>query len=106
MTELTDEQKEDLEQWVGRRRKYIAAFVIWAFIIMPVLYFVLSRIFGFDNIYFLMFNKIMLLLILLALFFDIRYRKKCPNCGSAIGSELNMLINVPENCNKCKVKFK
>ncbi len=116
MPELTKEQKDDLKNWFKKRKICFMIFVIWAFGVMPVVRMKLlldaySRAsFPFDPFYYdynldYYLGAGVLIMVLIALFIDIRYRKKCPNCNSKIG-EYYLLFSLPEKCNKCGIKFK
>lgn len=108
LTQLTPLQKEDLKQWGKKREKNIYLFIIWAFIIMPVIFYILrlQKIINNDFSSAMMINSAMLAIIFLSFLIDIIGRKKCPSCNTKIGTQSSsFLITLPKRCDKCGVSF-
>jgi len=105
MAELTQEEKNDLREWANKRKLYFLIFIVWAFALMPLIYYLAYKIFELDDSTKGIFSKVMTLVVFVVFFLDLRYRKKCPKCKSKIG-ELTLLITLPGKCEKCGVLFR
>jgi hypothetical protein len=101
MAELTSEQKRELRQW--ERRMRLACAVIGTI-------FFLYLLFGFltEDMASVVYAYLLLFAVSVLWGAHVRYKLRCPACGSRIGSWWGLLsyFGLPPGCRQCGASFR